>query len=99
MRQSYKVARTVRALGAPPLLPLGEGAGVRAVSSYPETLGTLTPSLPKGRGGVGSLMRILGIDPGSRLTGFGIVNVSRNGRLRMSPAASCALPRVIWPRG
>jgi crossover junction endodeoxyribonuclease RuvC len=27
-------------------------------------------------------MRILGIDPGSRITGFGVVNVLRNGRLQ-----------------
>ena len=27
-------------------------------------------------------MRILGIDPGSRLTGFGVINVMRNGRLQ-----------------
>lgn len=49
-------------------------------------------------------MRILGIDPGSRLTGFGVVNVLRNGRLvyiasgciRISPGSLPDRLKVIY---
>ncbi len=38
-------------------------------------------------------MRILGIDPGSRLTGFGIVNVLRNGRLQYVASGVVRAPK------
>jgi crossover junction endodeoxyribonuclease RuvC len=38
-------------------------------------------------------MRILGIDPGSRLTGFGVVNVLRNGRLQYVASGVVRIPK------
>jgi crossover junction endodeoxyribonuclease RuvC len=38
-------------------------------------------------------MRILGIDPGSRLTGFGVVNVLRNGRLQYVASGVVRTPK------
>jgi crossover junction endodeoxyribonuclease RuvC len=38
-------------------------------------------------------MRILGIDPGSRLTGFGIINVLRNGRLQYVASGVVRTPK------
>jgi crossover junction endodeoxyribonuclease RuvC len=38
-------------------------------------------------------MRILGIDPGSRLTGFGVINVLRNGRLQYVASGVVRVPK------
>lgn len=38
-------------------------------------------------------MRILGIDPGSRLTGFGVINVLRNGRLQYVASGVVRMPK------
>src|SRR3990170_6798330 len=38
-------------------------------------------------------MRILGIDPGSRITGFGVVNVLRNGRLQYVASGCVRAPK------
>jgi crossover junction endodeoxyribonuclease RuvC len=37
-------------------------------------------------------MRVLGIDPGSRITGFGVVNVLRNGRLSYVSSGCIRIP-------
>ena len=38
-------------------------------------------------------MRVLGIDPGSRVTGFGVVQVLRNGRLQYVASGCVRVPR------
>lgn len=38
-------------------------------------------------------MRILGIDPGSRLTGFGVINVLRNGKLSYIASGCIRIPK------
>jgi crossover junction endodeoxyribonuclease RuvC len=40
-------------------------------------------------------MRILGIDPGSRLTGFGVVNVLSNGKLTYVASGVVKVPAVV----
>lgn len=42
-------------------------------------------------------MRILGIDPGSRLTGFGVVNVLSNGKLGYVASGVVRVPAVALP--
>ncbi|HEU5339021.1 MAG TPA: crossover junction endodeoxyribonuclease RuvC, partial [Sulfuricaulis sp.] len=39
------------------------------------------------------MMRILGIDPGSRITGFGVVQVLRNGRIEYIASGCVRVPR------
>jgi len=43
-------------------------------------------------------MRILGIDPGSRLTGFGIINVLRNGHLQYVASGVVRAPKGDLPK-
>ena len=44
-------------------------------------------------------MRVLGLDPGLRHTGWGVIDVAGN-RLPMSPTASCMRrPTCRWPSG
>ncbi len=38
-------------------------------------------------------MRILGIDPGSRITGFGVINVLRNGKLMYIASGCIRIPK------
>ena len=40
-------------------------------------------------------MRILGIDPGSRVTGFGVVQVLRNGRLQYVASGCVRVPKGV----
>jgi len=42
-------------------------------------------------------MRILGIDPGSRLTGFGVITVLRNGKLGYVASGCIRIPKGTLP--
>lgn len=44
-------------------------------------------------------VRILGIDPGSRVTGFGIIDVRGAIIFTSPPAASKRLPMSLWQTG